>query len=207
MQQIYCGAGKLPKNHRFGTLPECVEKKQIRLYGIRKVDRTSLAKLDDKTPVTREKLLLKLSELRGKSMKYKRAYDIEVGRKDKGDKKKKEEYQRLWKGAVKEANEKILPRLRKIEEERNKGMKIVANQKREAEMKKKKKNDNKITEENERREKARILREGLLKKRREREVREENERREKARILREGLLKKRRERLEREERERRKKQR
>ena len=31
---IYCGAGKVPKGKRKGTLEECIEKNQIRLYGL-----------------------------------------------------------------------------------------------------------------------------------------------------------------------------
>lgn len=63
----YCGSEKIPKGHREGTIPECVEKKQVRLYGLRKVDKKSLAitKSKSKLPITREKLILMLVSLRG----------------------------------------------------------------------------------------------------------------------------------------------
>ena len=38
MSKVYCGVGKIPKNHRKGTMKECAERGQIRLYGLYKVD-------------------------------------------------------------------------------------------------------------------------------------------------------------------------
>lgn len=38
MSKIYCGAGKIPKNSRKGSMRECAERGQIRLYGLYKID-------------------------------------------------------------------------------------------------------------------------------------------------------------------------
>ena len=38
MSKVYCGIGKIPKNQRKGTMKECAEKKQVRLYGLYKID-------------------------------------------------------------------------------------------------------------------------------------------------------------------------
>ena len=38
MSKIYCGIGKVPKNYKKGTMKECVEQKQVRLYGLYKID-------------------------------------------------------------------------------------------------------------------------------------------------------------------------
>ena len=40
--EIYCGIGKVPKGKRLGTMKECVEANQVRLYGIYKVDKKLL---------------------------------------------------------------------------------------------------------------------------------------------------------------------
>lgn len=38
MSDIYCGAKNVPKGKRLGSMKECVEKKQISYYGVKKVD-------------------------------------------------------------------------------------------------------------------------------------------------------------------------
>jgi hypothetical protein len=38
MSKIYCGAGKIPKNKEKGSMKECAQSRQIRLYGLYKVD-------------------------------------------------------------------------------------------------------------------------------------------------------------------------
>ena len=38
MSKAYCGIGKIPKTQRKGTMKECAEKKQVRLYGLYKID-------------------------------------------------------------------------------------------------------------------------------------------------------------------------
>jgi hypothetical protein len=43
MSKIYCGAGKIPKNKEKGTMKQCAERNQIRLFGLYKVDPQLLA--------------------------------------------------------------------------------------------------------------------------------------------------------------------
>ncbi len=64
----YCGADKIPKGHRKGTMQECAEKKQIRLYGINKINLKTLELIKKKTeiPDTRENLIKLVASLRGK---------------------------------------------------------------------------------------------------------------------------------------------
>ena len=38
MSSIYCGAKKPPKGKKYGSMSQCKERNQIRLYGLRKVD-------------------------------------------------------------------------------------------------------------------------------------------------------------------------
>jgi hypothetical protein len=38
MSKAYCGIGKIPKTQKKGTMKECAEKKQVRLYGLYKID-------------------------------------------------------------------------------------------------------------------------------------------------------------------------
>jgi hypothetical protein len=38
MSEIFCGIGKIPKGARRGSMKECIEKGQVRLYGLKKID-------------------------------------------------------------------------------------------------------------------------------------------------------------------------
>ncbi len=44
MSSIYCGVGKVRKNARLGTMKDCADKRQIRLYGLIKADKKILNK-------------------------------------------------------------------------------------------------------------------------------------------------------------------
>ena len=47
--KIYCKIGPVPKNHRLGSMQECLDMNQVRLYGIKKIDPKILeAHLKDK---------------------------------------------------------------------------------------------------------------------------------------------------------------
>lgn len=37
-KNIYCGVGKVPKGSKLGSMKECAEAKQIRRYGVEKID-------------------------------------------------------------------------------------------------------------------------------------------------------------------------
>ena len=67
MTNIYCGIGKIPKNSKKGTMKECAEKGQIRLYGLYKVDPQIISK--KAKPSAREKMMGK-NEIRIVIFKY-----------------------------------------------------------------------------------------------------------------------------------------
>lgn len=67
---MYCGALNVPKGRRRGTSAECVAKRQVRYYGIEKLDPSLLKKLVQLDTVTQiEKEQLKLSKLDFKAKK------------------------------------------------------------------------------------------------------------------------------------------
>jgi len=45
MSKIICGINKLRKNEKRGSLKECIKKRQIRYYGLVKVDKKKLDKI------------------------------------------------------------------------------------------------------------------------------------------------------------------
>lgn len=60
-EKIYCGVGRVPKNNRLGTAEECALKRQIRYYGLQKVNLNDIAK--GKTRLDKQKEQLKLKKL------------------------------------------------------------------------------------------------------------------------------------------------
>ena len=124
MTAVYCGIGKIPKGHRRASLRECAEKGQIRYYGIKKIDPKSiyLSKQKDVIPESREKLLTKMTALRGTIRRNKGRYE---GSKDKTA---KEEYYKVWQAAEKDLV-KVLAKLRKIEAARDVAKKAAAKEK------------------------------------------------------------------------------
>jgi hypothetical protein len=71
MSDIYCGVGKVPKGKSLGSMAECAEKSQIRYYGLKKIDPRIIEAVKNKKakPVTRDKLLVKHTELHCKQKK------------------------------------------------------------------------------------------------------------------------------------------
>ena len=71
MPNIYCGIEKPPKGHSVGSMKECAEKKQIRYWGIKKVDSKLLeaVKRGSKAKETRDKLAIKMVTLRARVAK------------------------------------------------------------------------------------------------------------------------------------------
>ena len=87
MSDVFCGIGKIPTKSRRGSMKECAEKKQIRYYGIKKVDSKILeiAMGTKKNKDSRENVLKEMSKYRGRMTKYKKAV---AGAKTKEDKAK-----------------------------------------------------------------------------------------------------------------------
>lgn len=69
-ENIYCGIGKIPKKKKLGTMRQCAEKKQIRYYGVKKLDpiqlKIALGNENKKAQKTRNKLIKEMGSLRGK---------------------------------------------------------------------------------------------------------------------------------------------
>jgi hypothetical protein len=64
----YCGIGKIPKNKKQGSIQDCAEAKQIRKYGLEKVEREEIQTKKDQRNEEKQKLLIsvmknKLSKL------------------------------------------------------------------------------------------------------------------------------------------------
>ncbi len=88
MTKIYCGVGKIPKNSRKGSMRECAEMGQIRLYGLYKVDPRIIAAKSK--PSTKEKQMGK-EDIRKLLFKYKgriQKLERELNFEDNKDKKK-----------------------------------------------------------------------------------------------------------------------
>ena len=66
-EPIFCGIGKCPKGKKVGTMKECAEANQVRLYGINKIDSRVLeaSKTTKKTKLSRLQLLKKYAGLNG----------------------------------------------------------------------------------------------------------------------------------------------
>jgi len=115
MSDIYCGVGTVPKKQRIGTPEECVEKGQVRYYGIKQIDKRLLdktkSKKKDKIPVTRDKLIAEIAKERGNIYRYKGRYEKAPKTLDK---KVINEYFKIWKTSEKRYNI-LVKELKKIE--------------------------------------------------------------------------------------------
>ncbi len=113
MTDIYCGIGKVPKKQRRGTPEECVEKGQIRYYGLKQIDQRLIdnAKNKAKIPVTRDKLVIEIAKERGNINRYKGRYEKAP---KSLDKKTVEEYHKLWKASEKRYA-KLVEQFKKLE--------------------------------------------------------------------------------------------
>ncbi|AYV84102.1 MAG: hypothetical protein Hyperionvirus17_22 [Hyperionvirus sp.] len=67
MSDIFCGIKKVPKGSRLGSMKECAEKKQVRYYGVKKIDAKLLevAKGTKKDPNSRSNLQKEISKQKG----------------------------------------------------------------------------------------------------------------------------------------------
>jgi len=91
--KVYCGASDLPKNTHRGSMKECAEKKQIRYYGVKKIDDETLKKYINKTSkrvtVTKHSVMLKIVQMRGRIRKLTRNLNDAKTAKEKKDLKDK----------------------------------------------------------------------------------------------------------------------
>jgi hypothetical protein len=90
MSKIYCGIGEVPKKSKRGSMEECVKLKQVRYYGLKKVDPRLINYGIEiqKGKATRAELSKKKAGLSGKIKKYMKMIIKE--KKNNNEKKKKE---------------------------------------------------------------------------------------------------------------------
>lgn len=91
----YCGIGPMPRTGKRGTLTECSKSKQIRYFGLKKVDKKTLENISGKSSDEkgRQNLILKITGLRGVIFRNKGRYETTK------DETNKPEYYRLWQNA------------------------------------------------------------------------------------------------------------
>lgn len=68
MSEKFCGIGKIPKGYKRGTMKDCLEKKQVRYYGLKKVDPKLVEHIlttKGGKPKNRDKLVIELVGKRG----------------------------------------------------------------------------------------------------------------------------------------------
>lgn len=85
MSKIYCGIGKVPKGMKIGSVKQCIDKGQIRMYGLKKVEAKLLEKLllDKKKNKGRSRtsLMKKMGALKGKIRKIKMIIEYDKNKK------------------------------------------------------------------------------------------------------------------------------
>jgi hypothetical protein len=64
----YCGINRVPKGKKQGTIEECYDNRQIRYYGLHKVDPKLLKKKNKAVNIVEEQLKLRILQERGKRL-------------------------------------------------------------------------------------------------------------------------------------------
>ena len=81
MSKAFCGVGNIPKGYKKGSMKECVEKGQVRLYGLYKIDPKLLEEDDNDKKrkkikyYSKNEVFLKLSKINGTMIKVKKTVD------------------------------------------------------------------------------------------------------------------------------------
>jgi hypothetical protein len=119
-EKIICSAKELKGKERRGTMLECAEKKQIKYYGLKKVDKILLEKILNKT---KEKITYSLPEAIGKITGLRTRIkntekSLEIAKK-KNDKVKIKDLEKIIEDAQKEVK-KMLEIGKKLQEEQAK---------------------------------------------------------------------------------------
>jgi hypothetical protein len=92
---VFCGITQpVPKGHRLGSMKECLDSKQVRYYGLKKIDNKLLDTINVKKE-TKSELMIKIAGLMGKLTKLKR--DLEASKKTEEKKKIIEEHEKVRK--------------------------------------------------------------------------------------------------------------
>ncbi len=83
-KQVYCGTKPLKANQKYGSMKECVNSAQIRLYGLNKIDSRTLNNKTKKVSIVtlrknRTLLMKQYASLSGKINKLKKDYNKAIG--------------------------------------------------------------------------------------------------------------------------------
>jgi len=84
-QKIYCGIKNVPKGYKLGTMQECLEKNQVRYWGLNKIDPKLLesTKKSKKSTLTRDSVAIKMVGLRGKVSRLTKQFENAKNKTDK----------------------------------------------------------------------------------------------------------------------------
>ena len=73
--KVFCGITQpIPKGYRLGSMKECLESKQVRYYGLKKIDNKLADSINNKKD-SKKDIMLKVAGLRGKLSKLKKDID------------------------------------------------------------------------------------------------------------------------------------
>lgn len=73
--KIFCGITQpIPKGYKLGSMKECLEQKQVRYYGLKKIDNKLVESMNNNKS-TKLELISKMSSLRGKIDRLKKEID------------------------------------------------------------------------------------------------------------------------------------
>ena len=91
MTRIYCGiASEVPKGMERGDMKQCLEKNQVKYFGVKKIDSRLLesTKKDKKDTKSRTKVIVEVSKYRGRVKKWENMLEDAKSKKDKDNAKK-----------------------------------------------------------------------------------------------------------------------
>jgi translation initiation factor 2B subunit (eIF-2B alpha/beta/delta family) len=124
-EKINCGINELRKNERRGSMKECAEKKQIKYYGLKKVDSKLLEGINksEKKRMTLQKARISMVGLRARIGAIERKIDIikHKSKEKKDEKKDKAEIKELEKemSEKKDLLKEAIKQVKRLEEEKS----------------------------------------------------------------------------------------
>jgi hypothetical protein len=85
--KIYCSIGKVPKGAKLGNMEECAKTKQVRLWGLKKINPKIVeeTKLPGAKTESKMEVVSKLSKLRGRHCKLKKDMEKTDSKKEKAN--------------------------------------------------------------------------------------------------------------------------
>jgi hypothetical protein len=73
--KVFCGITQpIPKGYKLGSMKECLEHKQVRYYGLKKIDSKLVESMND-NKATKLEIISKMASLRGKIDRLKKEID------------------------------------------------------------------------------------------------------------------------------------